>query len=277
MSSCHGSEQKWRKRLSMPTDGERQFYDEEKDGPRFLSAAELCQPDCEVCGGSGWVRKGSFPLSDPRFGRLQICPNADKTILQNTEHSGLAGPEFDFEWSQYRELPKVKNGAAAKQVVQRVIERGYGMVYVWGEWGLGKSLLLKTAVAEYLRAEGRGAAYANMSQIVDMLRAVYEADGGTAASKLTFWTSLNVLAIDEVDKLRYTEYAEERRFLLMDERYNAACRKEAVTLLAGNGAPEELGDYFYDRVRDARMDIVHLEGRSLRGQSALRKGYDERK
>ena len=32
----------------------------------------LGDPNCEICGGIGWVRQ-DLPITDPDFGRLQVC------------------------------------------------------------------------------------------------------------------------------------------------------------------------------------------------------------
>ncbi len=61
-----------------------------------------------------------------------------------------------------------------------------------------------------------------------------------------------------------TGWVDEKRFLLMDNRYVAALRQESVTIMAGNKAPNLFDGYLWDRIRDGRFEIVKLSGESIR-------------
>jgi DNA replication protein DnaC len=123
---------------------------------------------------------------------------------------------------------------------------------------------LKIAVAESIRA-GNDAAYVRMSEILNHLRATFhDSIQESESSRLSWWSSLPVLAIDEFDRVRSTDYGEERRFVLMDRRYEQAIRCEGVTLIASNSDPKRLPGYLYDRVRDGRLSVIKIEGGSLR-------------
>ena len=109
--------------------------------------------------------------------------------------------------------------------IQQALARGYGWVYVYGGFGTGKTQVLKIAVAEALRAR-KTAAYVRMAEILDHLQ--------------------------------------ERRFVLMDRRYEGALRQENVTIMASNSDPVNLPDYLYDRIRDGRFRVVSVSGKSMR-------------
>ena len=112
---------------------------------------------------------------------------------------------------------------------------------------------------------GLGSAYVRMAEILDHLREAF-ADGvrETDVERLRWWSELDFLAIDEFDKVRATGYGDERRFVLMDKRYEQAVREKSITIIASNDRPEDLPGYLFDRVRDGRFHVVKLSGPSMR-------------
>ena len=215
-----------------------------------------CAADCPVCGGIGWVRY-DLPITDPRFGRMEVCPNRMADVL--AQESGLECGELDAKWG---DVANLNNALEAVRVVQETIERGAGWVTLWGDWGLSKSLILQIAVAESLRS-GKPAAYTRMVEILDDLRAAF--DGSESSeSRLERWTNVPVLAIDEIEKVKETEYANERRFLLLDRRYQDAIRGNSITIISSNRNPRELPGEICSRIFDGRFAVVHLTGDDVR-------------
>ena len=83
--------------------------------------------------------------------------------------------------------------------------------------------------------------------------------------RMEWWTSLDVLAIDELDKVGQTDWARERIFQLLDARYQSAIRQEALTVIAANyQSPDELSGYLKSRIEDNRFTangyVVYLKG-----------------
>lgn len=226
------------------------------------AAASPCRPDCPVCGGLGWVRN-DVPAGHPGFGKLALCPNGDLLRLPLASQYGLSQDEAQtLDWEMM-----LDRGDSAKAVaaVQAALQRGYGWVYLWGNYGLGKTLALKIAVAATLRSR-KFAAYVRMAEMVENLRAAFDAQDPSAEAerRLEWWTELPVLAIDEIDRLRQTPYAAEQQFLLLDRRYEQALYQRSITLLAANADPEQLPGYLADRILDGRFTIVRLHGDSAR-------------
>jgi hypothetical protein len=62
-----------------------------------------------------------------------------------------------------------------------------------------------------------------------------------------------VLAIDELDDVRRTDYREETIKAFLDYRYRLAWTEEAVTVMAFNCDPEEFPPGVYDRLRQFPM------------------------
>ncbi len=185
-----------------------------------MQANYNCRPDCPICGGIGYVQD--------EFGKVNACPNVSSLMLFPGERYGLSLSERGLTWEQVSPVNGVETALAQ---VRQALERGAGFVYLWGPPGLAKTLLLKTAVALSLEAH-QAAAYTRMVEILDDMRAAFDArdPSGESQRRLDWWAGLPVLAIDEFDRLRETEYAAERRFLLMDRRYESALR-------GGHGMP----------------------------------------
>lgn len=223
---------------------------------------KLCEPSCGVCGGVGWVR-GDFPIGDPRFGKMIPCPNMDVDVFL-PEYSRMVGisqiEKASLDWSSVLPL-EGSNAVAAAQFVQSVVERGFGWVYLWGDYGTAKTLILQIAVAVSLRG-GMDAAYVRMAELLDHVRDGY--DNGEYSARLARWESVSVLCLDEFERVNETGWVDEKRFLLMDNRYVSSLRRENVTIMAGNQDPSKFDGYLWDRIRDGRFAVVKLSGESIR-------------
>ena len=221
----------------------------------------LCSPDCEICGGSGYYRL-NVDLQDDRFGDVFICPNVDRSGMPGFEQVGLEKDELEsLSWDTLIDEPGVEKSI---QAVRETIKQGHGWVFLYGGFGVGKTFILKIAIAEMIRS-GSEASYVRMAEILDHLRDSFD-DGvqEKETTRLKFWSKLPILAIDEFDRVRNTEYGLERRFVLMDRRYEDAINGSTITILASNSDPSKLPGYLYDRVRDGRFRIIHLSGESFR-------------
>ena len=231
--------------------------------PSHLSRPDShCTPDCPLCGGLGVVRL-DVPPQDFRFGKLFPCPNLPEETLHQEGRYGLFWDEQRrLSWGGVLDTNEV---GEALRAVRAALERGHGWVYLWGGYGTAKTLLLKTAVAETLRLH-RHAVYARMADLLDDLRTAYEEDHASTAlvERMGHYTSLPLLALDEIERHNQTEWARERVFQLLDRRYAAAEAERSVTLIASNSPPERLDGYLGSRVRDGRFKVVEMKGADLR-------------
>ncbi len=130
------------------------------------------------------------------------------------------------------------------------VERPSGFLTLWGGWGNGKTLILQAVVNE-LRAGGMTAAYVTFKDLIDWVSAGFDdvEDQGTESQRFTYVRDAQVLAVDEVDKIRLTEYRQEFRTAFFDWRYRSAIEGDAHTLFAMNCNPMELPGDIYDRLR----------------------------
>lgn len=231
---------------------------------------QICNPSCEICGGFGFYRV-NVPIGHPSFGKLLRCPNVDILSLPGSDKYGLEHDElFGLDWSSIYPLEDSRCTEAA-EIVRKILDRGYGWIYLWGDHGQAKSLILKIAVATRLRNNVM-ASYVNMADLVSNLREAFDTDHPSfeAESRLDFWRDIPILAIDEIDRVNNTSWVAEQRFRLLDSRYVTAIRRESVTIMASNRSPNFLDPYLADRVLDGRFVVMELRGVSARfGMSDL--------
>lgn len=126
---------------------------------------------------------------------------------------------------------------------------------------------------------GKRAAYANLAGVLDDIRSAYderEYKMTELVRRMEWWTSLDVLAIDELDKVGQTDWARERIFQLLDARYQRAVRQEALTVIAANyQSTDELSGYLKSRIEDNRFAangyVIYLKGAD--GRKSMPKGW----
>jgi DNA replication protein DnaC len=219
-----------------------------------------CRPDCEICHGIGWLRQ-ELPVTDPKFGKLIPCPN--RVVDQKIE-SGLTSTQRDLDWT---DIQMTKDVILAVKTVRKAISERYGWVYLYGSSGLAKSLILQVVIADEIRS-GRRARYANMIDILDNIRQAYDTETPSteAARRLERWSTIPVLAIDEVDRITGTKWADGTQFQLFDKRYTDGVEGRSVTILASNANPASFEEYLRSRIFDGRFSVVHLTGIDKRPQ-----------
>jgi len=137
----------------------------------------------------------------------------------------------------------------------------FGFLSIWGKKGAAKSLLLTALVAEFCRQK-RQAVYFNASEVVSLIsygedKAIdgFQKVGNYEAAKALL-KKIPVLAIDEVDKIKWTAWQVQQIGEVIEYRHrNVDCR---VTLLAMNKPPHEwqnAGDveHIASRLEDGRF------------------------
>jgi hypothetical protein len=169
-------------------------------------------PQCKTCGGSGYIRdeKSSVKVE------LKVCPNyrassLNKAIAHGEGRGGLTAHEIKtLDWNCV--IPGISDGHKAMQFVKPATERGYGMGIMLGKWGQAKTLLMKIAVANFIR-QGKRAHYVKLTTMMDDIRTAYdERENKMTAlvTKIREWQNLDLLCLDEIDKDTGTDWAETR-------------------------------------------------------------------
>ncbi len=181
------------------------------------------------------------------------------------ERIGINEDEIHLTWSAIK--PGISDGYKAVQIIKPAYERGHGMIFIWGTWGQAKTLMGKIVAATGLR-DGKRAAYANMSNVLNDIRLAFDEKENKTTEllrKMDWWMERDILFLDELDKVNQTAWAEEQIFTLLDRRYQLAVREKALTVIASNTDADELNGYLKSRLYDRRISqIVHLSGKDGR-------------
>lgn len=238
--------------------------------PKTQSLRELRLPAaCPTCGAPGGepgFLRYDAPVGHPNFGKICPCPDchSPKQRAAGRSPSQLEGRLALATFENYR---PGQGNKAAFQAVSAFARRPRAWLTLWGSYGLGKSHLLAAAVNSCL-ARGLTAAYYTLPDLLDRLRAGY--DGGDYSPLLERLRAIDLLALDEVDKVHLTSWAGEKIYQLADARYRRLA--ESGTLFALNVDPRAGLDsgsylqlqYLFSRMLDGHSQVIQLAGDDAR-------------
>lgn len=204
------------------------------------------------------------PVGHPDFGKLVPCQCQQseyrtRRLQRLAKISGMLPEEMVITLDDVIE----RDGDTARmvEVAREFIADPYGFLTLWGGVGNGKTLVLY-GIVNALRDQGREAAYVRFKDLLDFIAGGFKDD--SERRRYEFLKGVEVLAIDEVDKARLTEYRAEVRAAFLDDRYRLAWAGRAVTLFAMNDNPADFPPDIYDRLRDGRFVIVGNQDASVR-------------
>lgn len=218
------------------------------------------------------------PISDEEYTRLKLAQAAKIAREEAANYKpnyallGIREDETRLTWNDIK--PGISDGDKARDAVRPKYEQGWGMVFLWGNYGQAKTLVGKILTATAFR-DGKRAAYANMSSVLDHIRLAFDEQEHKTTEllrRMDFWIERDVLFLDEMDKSNDTPWAQERMFQLLDQRYMRAIREQALTVIASNKSNDALDGYLKSRLQDRRLGpIVHLSGSD--GRLVMPEGY----
>ena len=150
---------------------------------------------------------------------------------------------------------------AASTAIAAFLAEPRGWVTLEGGYGTGKTTLMYAAL-NHLADVGCYGRYTTAPDLLDSLRRMIR-QGGDMDAALERWTAAPVLAVDELDKVDLTDFAEKTLFRLFDGRYRRWATQG--TLLAYNADREDrLPAFLRSRIRDGRFQHVELRGGDVR-------------
>lgn len=210
-----------------------------------------CIENCPICGGEGIVF-----VDDA----AQICKNSPTTFAgSGVGYEDLLVPEL---------LPKTSALSHLRQAIEAIAAAGFGMLYIVGGYGIGKTVTAKAMTAQMVQKGVKGL-YVRQSQLMTHLRAAYDETSGQRAfaERIGQYCQVKWLVIDELGRDRMTDFARESLAEIIDARYQGAVSKRSMTVLISNDKPEDVLDpYLVDRIRDTKNKVLIIKGESLRGK-----------
>lgn len=205
---------------------------------------------CPVCQG-GALKQWLLVNSGLDGLVLEGKPMADIRVAEVPPAFGQ-GDAFAAAWQILSELPAPKTWALFS-----------------GRFGTGKTHIL-AGIVNGSRLAGVHARYAHSASILDEIRETFDDRAArTTAEVVTEYVRVPLLAVDEVDRIRWSEWAETQLFHLLEARYQAG----RSTVFASNLGPielEELGSTAAAIVsRISSGLVVALTGGDLRPQGGV--------
>ena len=217
---------------------------------------------CKVCKDSGWV-SADVDYGHPQFGKLIRCEcKAREDAERLNRLSGLTETERKTRLDDI-----VTNGleATAAMVIacQRFINNPRGIVTIYGGPGNGKTMALQACVNAMLNKNVE-AVYVTAFDLLAHIREAFTLDRTTrllnvndenAYARLRRFERVQVLAIDELDKVKVTDWVLEQLTDLIDRRYRMAEDGKGGTLIAMNSSVDLQPSWIASRLK--RFTVVH--------------------
>lgn len=221
---------------------------------------------CPTCDGTGWVERRDDVGYDGHVTMVRCADPAGVHQAVETARlariSGLLSQEMAV---CLNDVALVGDTARMTELAREFVNEPWGFLTLWGGYGNGKTLILQAVVNEFRKRRGVVGTYVRMHDLLDYIRAGYTRNAqDDARARYERLKSLPILAIDEFDAARMTDFAHEFRTAFLDDRYRLAMVRQAHTLFAMNCDPSELTGDIYDRLRDGRFKIFHNTDQSMR-------------
>lgn len=244
---------------------------------KSLSTQEADEsPPCPDCRGSGFFRL-DVPPGHAQFGKPIACGNPihtaqrlDRLAQVSNLHAGdLARRLEDIDLTHYTKkvngVDFLVSNRAMLESARAMIDNPTGWLWIHGGPGNAKSEVLIAIVNEVNESGAGLAMYCKFVDLVNWIREAYsdKADE-TYNQRFQKLTKVKLLAVDEMDKAKDTEWLQEFRFNFLDERYRQAILGESAMVFASNTPPNLLPMALYDRARDGRFRIVENTAPSAR-------------
>lgn len=258
----------------------------EVDAPAILS-------DCQNCGGlevlyayyveggpyknapgagkvSRWFDDGWY-TGELKASACPVCAGSKKNLWMERV-SGLTGADLNIRIENFRVGGMFAGKEHAREIACGLLAltpAPYGFVTFWGNYGTGKTTLLKALVNSF-RVAGVLSVYIRMADLLASVRDTFgDSARGAAESLIAEYRGVRVLAIDEIDRVNLTSWASETMFRLVDWRYEQ--QDTILTVAATNTAPELMPrEYQYLASRMTGGVVVELAGADVRPSVGMR-------
>lgn len=168
---------------------------------------------------------------------------------------GLTNAEREIDLADIDVTSPARVGTLAMVIeAKNFIVAPYGFLTLYGSSGNAKSMALMGIINAML-ARNVAAVYTTLPELIGWLQEAYQrTDGGVHVVNESMYKRLMrvagvaVLAIDEFDKVKQTEWVLQIESDIIDRRYRMAFDYKAGTVLAMNGSPIDLPSWIASRL-----------------------------
>lgn len=218
-------------------------------------------PQCEVCHDSEIVTVG-----DPSLNIAMPCPrcSAARRAERLQRICGLTDDDRRADLSQI--VVTSPQGGTARMVAaaRAFIDNPRGMLTIYGTCGNAKTLTLQAIVNAALQ-RGIPAIYATFYDVVDWIRESFNDKSEIRASvKVQRLRDVPILCLDELDKVKMTDWVRELQTELIDWRYRNGLARKCGTVFAMNCEIDTLPEWIASRLKDGRHVVVQNNDKDLR-------------
>lgn len=207
----------------------------------------------------GWVRIDTLAPPCP------VCKSQADLIRHLWADCGLEEHERGWRVSYLSGRDGKEEALEAGVSILALTPAPAGWVTLYGDYGRGKTGLLKSLVAQLITA-GVPAIYRRAGDVLADIQATFgERSEVTQAGIERVIGRARFLALDEVDRTSDRSWSRATLFRLLDLRYSR--RATQATVLATNTPPDQLPDdlkYLASRMTDGQM--IAVGGDDLRGK-----------
>ena len=215
-------------------------------------------PGCSKCRDAGWLS---------RDGRAVECPCG--LVAQRRTSMIWASSQVPESMRGYSLGSFVERSGKPElaDAVRAAWDGGERWLLLTGPVGVGKTGIAVSLLNEHL-ASGAGGLYVVTPTMLSRIRSTYGGDADDAATEATVMSSLiqtPLLLLDDLGKVRLTDWGQEKLFTILNERY-IEHRRTIVTSNLG-ASDGELERHVWPATFDRLIglsDVFEIDGRSLR-------------
>ena len=232
------------------------------NGAGMMAVYQIKAGPYRTCPGQGkWLDlgpgKAGWYTGEMKVGACPICKGGD---LQSwlVRNSGLSGSDLEISLQDFLIDGPFEGKGEALAICRDLLaenQRPTGYITFWGNYGVGKTHLIKGLVNGFRMIEVT-AHYARLSDLLAEIRERFSADNGMILTEAVIneYRHMQVLCVDEINGVNFTNWSLETINRLLDDRYSR--RSECLTVMALNQHPSELPvelQYLHSRMKEGHI------------------------
>ena len=214
---------------------------------------------CPICGGLGLVKR-DLPISDPNFGRFEVC----ECQKENQQRSTVQRLYTISNLDAYRDMTFASfdiSGLNNKDEVNNTLEVTFnttqnyarhlnGWLLLMGSYGCGKTHLA-AAIANEVVSMGVQTLFLTVPDLLDWLRYSFGSQETSYESRFEEIKNIRFLVLDDLGTQNTTPWAREKLFQILNHRYT----HKLPTVITTNTALNEIDERMASRMQDRELVI----------------------